>query len=218
MGAEQSSSREHFGKKKGSGKKGHKGSGTHKGSKHKHKSHGEKYLSVRTPRPRRRSFYDRPYYGYGYGYGNPYMSAYNPYRVVEVVDPSYIYNPIPLIGTPYGNPSIPGPYGNPSIPFPPDGISGSFSNMYGGPVGTSVGPVGASVGLTPDYSTSCGGNECNYYPGLNNSGFQGRCTCCNKGKKCRNPKRGPLGVKYQDCCKGLKCKTVFPSDTYGHCQ
>ena len=43
------------------------------------------------------------------------------------------------------------------------------------------------------------------------------CTCCSKGKKCRNSKFAPNMVKYNDCCPGSDCFTEFDTDEYGHC-
>jgi hypothetical protein len=191
------------------------------GKKKKHnKKNDEKYLSVRTPGPKYRHhgrrhhnrrydsgpYRNNNYYGQNYGYDYPYGQ-------INVIDPSLIYNPIPL------------PVLN-QVPIINQGFSRNTIDpnyMYGLQTPQYYNNSMEFEGEYP-YSgyldSSCGGSECNYYKGGPkgfNKGFKNRCDCCQKGKKCRNDKLSPRGVKYQDCCDGLKCKTVFGSDMYGHC-
>lgn len=176
--------------------------------KHKKKKKKKQYLSVRTPPPRYGD-YDYKGYGSGYGYGYPSYPSYPNYNVY---DPSLIYNPIPLN---YGNP-------NPFVLTEP--VLGTGGLVYAANPYTGVptwntptlSPLNAGLmyGLQtpPYYSGSYGGGYSDY--GYSDS----LCgSCCTKGKKCRNNMH-KYGVRYRDCCKGLKCKTVFKSDTYGHCK
>lgn len=89
------------------------------------------------------------------------------------------------------------------------GIKGRYGSRRKGSRGSYTRPIPRiEIPIVYD-EKKCGTADCNLYWNKKTKKYVSdpntSCTCCSKGTPCRDPKGAPDGVKYNDCCPGLKC-------------